>query len=86
LAHHQRLDLAATKVEIGALVGAWYHETFDITGSVEFGVDTGEGNGRQRGDRSNVAVGIPIFIEARDELLSFQAQLRQAERRLESEA
>jgi len=87
LAINQRLDLAATKVEIGALVGSLgITKTYRYIGSVEFGVDTEKETDGQRVTGPTWQLELPIFNRGQGRIAKLQAQLRQAERRLESEA
>ncbi len=87
LAISQRLDLAATKVEIGALVGSLgITKTYRYVGSVEFGVDTEKETDGQRVTGPTWQMELPIFNRGQGRIAKLQAQLRQAERRLESEA
>ena len=87
LAISQRLDLAATKVEIGALVGSLgITKTYRYIGSVEFGVDTEKETDGQRMTGPTWQLELPIFNRGHGRIAKLQAQLRQAEGRLESEA
>ena len=87
LAINQRLDLAATKVELGALVGSLgITKTYRYVGSVEFGVDTEKETDGQRMTGPTWQLELPIFNRGQGRIAKLQAQLRQAERRLESEA
>ena len=87
LAIDQRLDLAATKVEIGALVGSLgITKTYRYVGSIEFGVDTEKETDGQRVTGPTWQIELPIFNRGQGRIAKLQAQLRQAERRLESEA
>ena len=87
LAINQRLDLAATKVEIGALVGSLgITKTYRYVGSVEFGVDTEKETDGQRMTGPTWQLELPIFNRGQGRIAKLQAQLRQAERQLESEA
>ena len=87
LAINQRLDLAATKVEIGALVGSLgITKTYRYIGSVEFGVDTEKETDGQRVTGPTWQLELPIFNRGQGRIAKLKAQLRQAERRLESEA
>jgi len=87
LAINQRLDLAATKTEIGALVGSLsITKTYRYVGSVEFGVDTEKETDGQRVTGPTWQLELPIFNRGQGRIAKLQAQLRQAERRLESEA
>lgn len=87
LAIDQRLDLAATKVDIGALVGSLgITKTYRYIGSIEFGVDTEKETDGQRVTGPTWQLELPIFNRGQGRIAKLQAQLRQAERRLESEA
>jgi cobalt-zinc-cadmium efflux system outer membrane protein len=87
LAINQRLDLAATKVEIGALVRSLgITKTYRYVGSVEFGVDTEKETDGQRVTGPTWQLELPIFNRGQGRIAKLQAQLRQAEHRLESEA
>ena len=87
LAINQRLDLAARKVEIGALVGSLgITKTYRYVGSIEFGVDTEKETDGQRETGPTWQLELPIFNRGQGRIAKLQAQLRQAERRLESEA
>jgi outer membrane protein, heavy metal efflux system len=87
LAISQRLDLAATKVEIGALVGSLgITKTYRYVGSIEFGVDTEKDTDGQRVTGPTWQLELPIFNRGQGRIAKLKAQLRQAERRLESEA
>ena len=87
LAINQRLDLAATKVEIGALVESLgITKTYRYVGSIEFGVDTERETDGQRVTGPTWQLELPIFNRGQGRIAKLQAQLRQAERRLESEA
>ena len=87
LAINQRLDLAATKTQIGALVGSLgITKTYRYVGSIEFGVDTEKETDGQRETGPTWQLELPIFNRGQGRIAKLQAQLRQAERRLESEA
>jgi len=87
LAINQRLDLTATKVEITALVGSLgITKTYRYVGSVEFGVDTEKDTDGQRVTGPTWQLELPIFNRGQGRIAKLQAQLRQAEWRLESEA
>lgn len=87
LAINQRLDLAAAKTEIGALVGSLgITKTYRYVGSIEFGVDTEKDPDGQRVTGPTWQLELPIFNRGQGRIAKLQAQLRQAERRLESEA
>jgi cobalt-zinc-cadmium efflux system outer membrane protein len=87
LAINQRLDLAATKTEIGALVGSLgITKTYRYVGSIEFGVDTEKETDGQRVTGPKWQLELPVFNQGQGRIAKLTAQLRQAERRLESEA
>ena len=87
LAISQRLDLAATKTQIGALVGSLgITKTYRYVGSIEFGVDTEKDTDGQRVTGPTWQLELPIFNRGQGRIAKLQAELRQAERRLESEA
>jgi cobalt-zinc-cadmium efflux system outer membrane protein len=87
LAISQRLDLAATKTEIGALVGSLgITKTYRYVGSIEFGVDTEKDRDGQRVTGPKWQLELPVFNQGQGRIAKLAAQLRQAERRLESEA
>ena len=87
LAINQRLDLAAAKTQIGALVGSLgITKTYRYVGSIEFGVDTEKETDGQRETGPTWQLELPIFNRGQGRIAKLQAQLRQAERRLESEA
>ena len=87
LAISQRLDLAATKAEIGALAGSLgITKTYRYIGSIEFGVDTEKEPDGQRVTGPTWQLELPIFNRGQGRIAKLEAQLRQAERRLESEA
>ena len=87
LAINQRLDLAATKAEIGALVGSLgITKTYRYVGSIAFGVDTEKETDGQRVTGPTWQLELPVFNRGQGRIAKLAAQLRQAERRLESEA
>jgi cobalt-zinc-cadmium efflux system outer membrane protein len=87
LAIKQRLDLAATKAQIGALVGSLgITKTYRYVGSVEFGVDTERDTDGQRVTGPQWQLELPVFNQGQGRIAKLEAQLRQTERRLESEA
>jgi outer membrane protein, heavy metal efflux system len=87
LAISQRLDLAATKTQISALVGSLgITKTYRYVGSIEFGVDTEKDTDGQRVTGPTWQWELPIFNRGQGRIAKLQAELRQAERRLESEA
>src|SRR5437773_4267164 len=87
LAINQRLDLAARKVEIGALVGSLgITKTYRYVGSIEFGVDTEKETDGQRETGPTWQLELPIFNRGQGRIAKLEAQLRQAERRVEADA
>jgi cobalt-zinc-cadmium efflux system outer membrane protein len=87
LAISQRLDLAATKAELGAIVGSLgITKTYRYVGSIEFGVDTEKDTDGQRVTGPEWRLEVPIFNRGQGRIAKLEAQLRQTERRLESEA
>jgi len=87
LAINQRLDLAATKTEIGALVGSLgITKTYRYVGSIEFGLDTEKETDGQRVTGPTWQLELPVFNQGQGRIAKLAAQLRQAERRLESDA
>lgn len=87
LAVGQRLDLAATKAELGALVqSVGLTKTYRYVGAVEFGVDTEKEPDGQRVTGPTLRLELPIFNQGQGRIAKGQAQLRQAERRLEAQA
>src|SRR5947199_3247867 len=87
LAINQRLDLAATKTQIGALVGRLgITKTYRYVGSIEFGVDTEQETDGQRMTGPTWQLDLPIFNRGQGRIAKLQAPLSQAERRPESAA
>src|SRR5262249_770492 len=87
LAINQRLDLPATKMENGALVGSLgITKTYRYVGSIESGVDTEKEPDGQRVTGTKWQLELPVFNQGQARIAKLAAQLRQAERRLESEA
>ena len=87
LAINQRLDLAATKMELGAIVASLgLTKTYRYVGSIEFGVDTEKDPDGQRVTGPTLRLEVPIFNQGQGRIARLEAQLRQVERRLESEA
>lgn len=83
----QRLDLAAAKAELGAVVQSLgLTKTYRYLGAVEFGVNTERDTGGQRVTGPTMRLELPIFNQGQGRIAKLQAQLRQAERRLEAEA
>ncbi|MEP6810005.1 MAG: TolC family protein [Chthoniobacterales bacterium] len=87
LAVAQRLDLAAAKAELGAVVKSLgLTKTYRYLGAVEFGVDTEKEPDGQRVTGPTLRLELPVFNHGQGRIAKAQAQLRQAERRLEAEA
>lgn len=87
LAIAQRLDLAASKAEIGAVVQSLgLTKTYRYVGAIEFGVDTEKSPDRQRVTGPTLRLELPIFNQGKSRIARLEAQLRQAERRLEAQA
>jgi cobalt-zinc-cadmium efflux system outer membrane protein len=87
LAVSQRLDLAAAKAELGAVVQSLgLTKTYRYVGAVEFGVDTEKEPDGQRVTGPTLRLELPIFNHGQGRIAKGQAQLRQAERRLEAQA
>lgn len=83
----QRLDLAAAKAQLGSLVQALgLSRTYRYAGTVEFGVDSERQSDRQRITGPTLRLELPILNHGQGRIARLQAQLRQAERRLESQA
>ena len=87
LAMMQRLDLAASKAEVGAVVQSLgLTKTYRYVGAIEFGVDTESETDRQRVTGPTLKLELPIFNQGKSRIARLEAQLRQAERRLEAQA
>ncbi len=87
LAIAQRLDLAASKAEVGAVVQSLgLTKTYRYVGAIEFGVDTEKSPDRQRVTGPTLSLQLPIFNQGKSRIARLEAQLRQAERRLEAQA
>ncbi len=87
LAIAQRLDLAASKAEVGAVVQSLgLTKTYRYVGAIEFGVDTEKSPDRQRLTGPTLQLELPIFNQGKGRIARLEAQLRQAERRLEARA
>ena len=83
----QRLDLAASKAEVGAVVQSLgLTKTYRYVGAIEFGVDTESDTSRQRVTGPRLKLELPIFNQGKGRIARLEAQLRQAERRLEAQA
>ncbi len=87
LAIAQRLDLAASKAEVGAVVQSLgLTKTYRYVGAIEFGVNTEKSPDRQRVTGPTLSLQLPIFNQGKARIARLEAQLRQAERRLEAQA
>ena len=87
LAIAQRLDLAASKAELRAVVQSLgLTKTYRYVGAIEFGVDTESETDRQRVTGPRLKLELPIFNQGKGRIARLEAQLRQAERRLEAQA
>jgi len=87
LAITQRLDLAAAKAELSAIVQSLgLTKTYRYVGSIEFGVDTERSTDRQRVTGPTLRLELPIFNHGQGRIAKLKAQLRQAERRVEAAA
>ncbi|MGI8481444.1 MAG: TolC family protein [Chthoniobacterales bacterium] len=87
LAIAQRLDLAASKAEVGAVVQSLgLTKTYRYVGAIEFGVNTERDTDRQRVAGPTLKLELPIFNQGQGRVARLEAQLRQAERRLEAQA
>ena len=87
LAIAQRLDLAASKAEVSAIVRSLgLTKTYRYVGSIEFGVDTESETDRQRVTGPTLKLELPIFNQGKGRIARLETQLRQAERRLEAQA
>jgi cobalt-zinc-cadmium efflux system outer membrane protein len=85
LAVEQRLDLAAAKAELASLVQALgLTRTYRFIGALEFGVSSERDTDRQTMTGPTVNLALPIFNQGQARVAKAQAQLRQAERRLEA--
>ena len=83
----QRLDLAASKAEVAAVVQSLgLTKTYRYVGAIEFGVDTESETDRQRVTGPTLKLELPIFNQGKGRIARLEAQLRQAERRLEAQA
>ncbi len=87
LAISQRLDLAASKAEVSAVVQSLgLTKTYRYVGAIEFGLDTEKSPDRQRVTGPTLRLELPIFNQGKGRIARLEAQLRQAERRLEAQA
>jgi outer membrane protein, heavy metal efflux system len=87
IAMNQRLDLAAAKTEVLALVQSLgLTKTYRYVGAIEFGVDSERDPDRQRVTGPTLKLDVPIFNRGQGRVAKLEAQLRQAERRVEADA
>jgi cobalt-zinc-cadmium efflux system outer membrane protein len=87
VAINQRLDLAAAKTEVIALVQSLgLTKTYRYVGTIEFGVDSERDTTRQRVTGPIWKLELPIFNRGQGRIARLEAQLRQAERRVEANA
>jgi outer membrane protein, heavy metal efflux system len=87
IAMNQRLDLAAAKTEVLALVQSLgLTKTYRYVGAIEFGVDSERDPDRQRVTGPTLKLDLPIFNRGQGRIAKLEAQLRQAERRVEANA
>lgn len=87
LAMAQRLDLAASKAEVSAVVASLgLTKTYRYVGAIEFGVDTEKDTGGQRVTGPTLRLELPIFNQGQSRIARREAELRRSERRLEAQA
>jgi cobalt-zinc-cadmium efflux system outer membrane protein len=87
IAMNQRLDLAAAKTEVLTLVQSLgLTKTYRYVGAIEFGVDSERETDRQRVTGPTWNLELPIFNRGQGRISKLEAQLRQAERRVEADA
>jgi cobalt-zinc-cadmium efflux system outer membrane protein len=87
IAMNQRLDLAAAKTEVLALVQSLgLSKTYRYVGAIEFGVDSERETDRQRVTGPTLNLELPIFNRGQGRIARLEAQLRQAERRVGADA
>ncbi|MFZ3376477.1 MAG: TolC family protein [Chthoniobacterales bacterium] len=87
IAINQRLDLAAAKTEALVLVQSLgLTKTYRYVGAIEFGVDSERETDRQRVTGPTLKLDLPIFNRGQGRIARLEAQLRQAERRVEANA
>lgn len=87
LAIAQRLDLAAAKAELGAIVQKLgLTKTYRYVGSIEFGVGSERETDRQWEIGPTLRLELPIFNQGQGRIAKLKALLRQAERRLAAAA
>jgi cobalt-zinc-cadmium efflux system outer membrane protein len=87
VAMNQRPDLAAAKTEVIALVQSLgLTKTYRYVGTIEFGVDSERDTTRQRVTGPTLKLELPIFNRGQGRIGRLEAQLRQAERRIEADA
>lgn len=85
LAVEQRLDLAAAKAELGSVVQALgLTKTYRYIGALEFGISRERDISREVVTGPTLKLELPIFNQGQARVAKGQAQLRQAERRLEA--
>ena len=85
IAIEQRLDLAARKAEVSSLVRSLgLTSTYRFIGALEFGVSSERDTDRQVVTGPTIRLELPIFNQGQARVAKAQAQLRQAERRLEA--
>src|SRR5260370_33837393 len=79
IAMNQRLDLAAAKTEVLALVQSLgLSKTYRYVGALEFGVDSERETERQRGTGPTRKLGIPVFNRGQGRIARLEGQLRKA--------
>jgi len=87
LAISQRLDLAATEAEWRSAVQALgITRTYRYIGTVELGVDTENQTDNQRITGPTLSLELPIFNHGQGRIARLEAQLREVERKIESQA
>ena len=87
LAIAQRLDLAASKAEIATLVQSLgLTNSYRYIPSLELGVSTERDPEGSRVTGPSIRMELPVFNQGQARVAKLQAQLRQAERRMEAEA
>jgi cobalt-zinc-cadmium efflux system outer membrane protein len=85
LAIEQRLDLAAAKAEVASVVQALgLTKTYRFLGALELGVSSERDSDRQTVTGPTLKLELPIFNRGQGRIARWEAQLRQAERRLEA--
>jgi cobalt-zinc-cadmium efflux system outer membrane protein len=87
IAMNQRLDLAAAKTEVLTLVQSLgLTKTYRYVGAIEFGVDSERDPDRHRVTGPTLKLDLPIFNRGQGRIAKLEAQLRQAEKRVEGDA